>query len=130
MEAQAKQAKWVLPILIATITAVTLIALVSWVQVVIGGSMPGIAPFTGGMMGAGGMMMNTANTGPAGGATDMSAHMKGMMGTGDMAKNCTKMQSDPKTKEMHDQCAKTMGANHDKMHQQMHGKSNTTDKTL
>lgn len=120
MEAEVKQARWVLPILIATITAVTLIALVSWVQVVFGGFMPGIAPFNGGMMGNGGMMMNTANTGPAGGATDMSAHMKVMMGDGDMAKNCAKMQSDPKS----------MGANHDRLHRRMHGNSNTTDKTL
>lgn len=124
MEAKAKQANWVVPILIATMTVLTLIALVSWVQVVFGGVMPGAAPFggTGGMMGSGGMMMNTANTGPAGAAPDISAHMKAMMGSGDMLKNCSN-------------CAKTMGSNsgniQQQMQQHMQQMNNTaTDKTL
>lgn len=130
MEAQAKQAKWVVPILIVTMTALTLIALVSWVQVVFGGVMPGTASFGG----AGGMMINTANTGPAGGPAggtqDMNAHMKTMMGSGGMAKNCAKMQNDPKMPAMHDNCAKTMGSNSDNMQQQMNGSSSTTKQTL
>lgn len=128
MEAEAKKVNWAVPILIVTMTALTLIAMVSWVQAVIGGGMSNAASFGGnGMMGAGGMMVNTANTGPANGVTDMNEHMNGMMGGGDMPEDCAKMQNDPEMKAIHDNCVKNKGSNSGNTQQPT---NDTTNKTL
>jgi len=122
MEAQTKKATWVAPILIAALVLLTLLATVAWMQTVSTAFGAGLSPMTGtsgmgGMMGA--MMEQTGN-----GSTGPGTMMGGMMG-GDMPKDCQKQHAGQTNTQQHqamtEKCNKTMGANHDKMHQQMQG---------
>ena len=89
METQVKQPVWVVPVLVVSLTAMTLIALVSWVSVVFGGFGPGISS---GRMGGmnGGIMMNTANK----------------SGAGNGAGGCGQTCDDPKKQGIQDSCVK------------------------